>query len=268
MNMSDSVESASQENQWRSVANAGQFLSQAVDLVWPPVCAFCKHGLNVGDGLTERVRLCAACCEAFTFDDRDACFHCGAPIGPFLDPTHKCAVCVVELFRFCQVFRIGLYDKELREACIRGKSAGSETLPVALASFLWQLEQQRMCDFAPDLVVSVPQHWRHWLTRTHHQATTIGESLASELGVPLRTDVVRKVRYTVDQSSLAGTARRTNLRNAFGVSRRGAQLVSGRRILLTDDVFTTGSTVNTITKVLLKAGAREVAVAVLAVVPP
>ena len=267
MTMSNSV--TSQQQLLRlPMKIARQFVNQTVELVWPPVCAFCLRSIASDDCSSERVRLCAACCDAFTFDQRDACFHCGAPIGPFLDPAIKCAECAVELFRFSQVFRLGLYDNELREACIRGKSPGQEALPAALASLLWQREQQRIGDFAPDIVVPVPQHWRHWFTRPHHQATTIGEAFASHLSVPFRTDVVRKVRYTVDQSSLAGTARRANLRNAFDVSPRGAEAVRGRRVLLSDDVFTTGSTVNAITKALLKAGAKQVAVAVLAVVPP
>ena len=240
--------------------------SSLVDFMLPPACAFCTRDLqNDFEATVDGINLCGKCRKNFTSDTRFACVKCGSPVGPYVDTTHGCPECSRRKFRFDQVVRLGIYEDSLRTACIRGKSRGAEALAAALASFLHKKHQAQFAEFAPDVIVPVPQFWLHWFTRPHHQALTMAEVLAEHLGIPCDDRVIRKPRRTVDQSSLPRSKRLTNLKQAYAVRRD--HTLSGKRVLIVDDILTTGTTSNEVAKVLRKAGASSVAVAVIAVVP-
>lgn len=187
------------------------------------------------------------------------------PAGPYVDTSDGCTECRKRHFRFDRVIRLGVYEDSLRAACIRGKSSGGTALAAALAALLWNKQLAQFVEFKPDVIVAVPQFWLQWLTRPHHQAVTIAEVLAERLQTPFCNRLVRKVRNTVDQSSLPESERLRNLTDAFQ-TRRNTQL-KDRRVLLVDDILTTGTTANEIARVIRKAEASKVAVAVIAVVP-
>jgi ComF family protein len=239
--------------------------SSLVDFVLPPACAFCTRDLQNDDESVDEIHLCGRCRKNLTSDLRAACFKCGMPVGPYVDTQQGCPECSRRGFRFDRVIRLGVYEDSLRTACIRGKSPGAEALAAALASLLWKKQAGELNDFAPDVVVSVPQFWLHWFTRPHHQASTMAEVLAERLGIPCNERAVRKVRRTVDQSSLLKSKRLKNLDHAFR-ARRGAAL-KNKRVLIVDDILTTGTTCNEVARVVRKAGAKAAAVAVIAVVP-
>lgn len=240
--------------------------SSVVDFMLPPACAFCTRDLqNDFEATVDGINLCGKCRKNFTSDTRSACVKCGSPVGPYVDTTHGCPECSHRNFRFDQVIRLGIYEDSLRTACIRGKSRGAEALAAALASFLHRKHQIQFAEFAPEVIVPVPQFWLHWFTKPHHQALTMAEVLAEHLGIPCDDRVIRKPRRTVDQSSLPRSKRLTNLKNAYAVRRN--HKLSGKRVLIVDDILTTGTTSNEVTKVLRKAGASNVAVTVIAVVP-
>ncbi|MCG8586496.1 MAG: hypothetical protein MI757_17440 [Pirellulales bacterium] len=113
---------------------------------------------------------------------------------------------------------------------------------------------------AMDLVAPVPMHWTRRMWRGANSADTLARCIARKLGVLVCCDLVRRTRLTHIQADLQPAQRRTNVRNAFAMS-RGSE-VRGARVLLVDDVLTTGATCHEVSKTLKNAGAREVAVAV------
>lgn len=236
-----------------------------VDFVLPPACSFCKADLERNEGTTDGITLCSRCRVNFTNNQQPACLKCGMPVGPYVDTSNGCPECSRRGFRFEEVIRLGVYQDSLRTACIRGKSPGTEALATAMVSLLWHEQRERLTEFSPDVVVPVPQFWLHWFTRPHHQALTMAEALAERLSIPCLDRAVRKTRRTVDQSSLPKAKRLKNLEKAFQM-RRGVNL-KGQRVLIVDDILTTGTTSNELARVLRKAGASSVAVAVIAVVP-
>ena len=239
--------------------------SAFMDFVLPPACTFCTADLLHNSGTPDGIALCDHCRASFTDDNRPACIRCGMPVGPYVDTTSGCPNCVRRKFRFDEVIRLGTYEDSLRTACIRGKSRGAEALAAALANLLWSEQRERLVNFSPDVIVPVPQFWLHWFTRPHHQALTMAESLAQQMKVPYLERAVRKTRRTIDQSSLPRSKRLTNLERAFQV-RHGTSL-NNKRVLIVDDILTTGTTSHEIAKVIRKAGATSVAIAVIAVVP-
>ena len=108
----------------------------------------------------------------------------------------------------------------------------------------------------------MPHHWTARLATAHDPASEVCEALARGLDLPAAPRAVRKLRRTAKQAGLSPSARRANLRDAFAVRRPDA--VRGKRVLLCDDVLTTGATARRVTAALRAAGAAEVFVAVLA----
>jgi ComF family protein len=240
--------------------------SLLVDFVLPPACTFCTRDLQHDfEATVDRISLCGKCRRKFTSDERSACLKCGMPVGPYVDTSQGCPECSRRHFRFDQVIRLGVYDDALRTACIRGKSRGAEALAASLALMLLKERRSLFAEFAPDIIVPIPQHWLHWFTRPHHQALTMAEVLAEDLEVPCDNRIVRKSRLTVDQSNLPRSKRLTNLHQAYRIRRH--HNLAGKRVLIVDDILTTGTTSNEVAKVLRKAGVTSVAVAVIAVVP-
>ena len=237
-------------------------IGSVTDVVYPAVCAFCSSELD-GAFESDAVRLCSACRSCFE-SEHEACFRCGMPVGPHVNPTDGCFRCSSRDFRFKRVFRIGIYQDEMRRACIRAKSPGAEPLASALGGLLHQTHQDAISEFSLDSVVVVPQHWVHRVTRPHHSAETIAEVMAERIGIPFSRNLLRKSKRTPDQSVLPRAQRLKNLHKVFTVP-RGVDL-KRQSILLVDDILTTGTTANECSRTLRAAGAESVFVAVLAVV--
>lgn len=237
-----------------------------VDFVLPPACAFCTRDLqNDFEATVDEINLCGKCRKNLTNDNRSACLKCGMPVGPYVNTSDGCTECSRRNFEFESVIRLGVYEDSLRTACICGKSRGAEALAAALASLLLKKQAEQLSQFSPEIVVPVPQYWLHRFTRPHHQALTIAEVLADQLGISCDERAVRKNRRTVDQSSLPRSKRLTNLKKALTARAEGT--FKNRRVLIVDDILTTGTTSNEVAKALRKAGASTIAVAVIAVVP-
>lgn len=231
------------------------FLRAGIDFVYPPHCVFCQQPIAAE-------LLCEACRAELWPEERPSCLRCGAPAGPYLDTADGCVHCRQDRFAFDTVLRLGVYEGALRTACLKAKQPGAEPLVAALGGLWWEFQHERLVRERLDLVVSVPPHWwRQWSSR-QYAATTLGRWLARRLHRPHAASLVRKIRRTPPQHHLSLTARRLNLRGAFRVA-RGTRL-TGARVLLVDDILTTGTTAHEVSRVLRKAGASRIVVAVLA----
>ena len=237
-------------------------LALAAELVYPEACVICQDDLTTD--CRDGIWLCGVCRSKLSIDNGDVCLRCGASVGPYIETSQGCLKCRRRNFRFKQVVRLGLYQGELRLQVIAGKGNGARLLSLTLADCLWSCQQARFAEMKAEVVVAVPTFWMKRAYAPHHQAETLAERLAERLQLPLARGVLSKVRYTVDQSSLPRELRTTNLSKAFRVTRPGK--VRGKIVLLADDVLTTGTTASECAKALKQAGAREVIVAVLAVV--
>jgi predicted amidophosphoribosyltransferase len=217
-------------------------LAAAIAVVAPSRCAGCRRELPIR-GLSELLpRLCTGCRDAAIGPASDRCRRCAAPVGPFLDTRQGCFLCRRDRFHFESVIRLGVYENELRVMCLAAKRRGGEELAAALAETLWTEEGLTLLSAQPDLIVPVPHHWRESLLSAPKVPETLASVLSSRLRVRWSTSILAKVRRTSKQSGLPSGRRRVNLRKAFRVPPRFAAHVAGRRILLVDDVLTTGAT--------------------------
>jgi predicted amidophosphoribosyltransferase len=228
------------------------------DLFYPPACASCRRGLPA----SFASRLCEDCRQLLVPVVAHRCQRCSAPVGPHLDTTSGCIHCAGERWKFDRVFSLGPYADALRDACLRMKRAGTEPLAAALGEELAGQWREALIGAKYELIVPVPHHWRQRVWRTQLVPVTLGRTLSQATGVPMSLHLVRKAKFTKQQSTLTVTERRANLRDAFravpGVRRTIA------RVLIVDDVLTTGTTSDRVARVLRELGASAIDVAVVA----
>ena len=232
----------------------------ALDLCLPPACPLCGADGVPGPGrLTPRCR----CAAAFAPATAGWCGACGASLGPYIPDAVDCAHCRREkAFPFGGCVSLGQHEGELRAAVLAAKGPHGRPAARALGEALLDARGNVMRGWGVDLVAPVPHHWRDALARPFLPPGELAAALAAGLGVPHRPRLLRKVIRTARQASLTPTDRRGNLTGSFTVRSPGA--VPGRRVLLCDDVLTTGTTARRATAALRSAGADAVFVAVFA----
>jgi ComF family protein len=232
-----------------------------VDFLFPQECPLCfEHSGEAGriDGT-----LCKGCRERLIPRPLALCLACGAPLGPYQRPMSQCAHCYRDRFAFSRVWSLGKFDGELRQAIHKAKSRHGQFVTAALAQVVCELFRDELMNEAPDIVIGVPHHWSERLANTHHASEAAAIKIAECLGCRFAGDAIIKVKRTRKQATLVPTDRRKNLADAFRL-RRG-HCLKGQRILLVDDVLTTGTTAHRIASMLLRqAGAKDVRICVLA----
>jgi len=242
----------------------------AFRFVFPPSCPRCRREVEFeerdGRGRLIAPVLCHQCAADLLPPPSRRCVRCGLQVGSHA-PTDGCSHCRSSKFRFRSVIRCGLYDDAMRSACIRAKSSTESPLAAALVNLLWLHARHELDSEQIDVVVAVPRHWTKRLLHRHHAAETLARVLARRLNKPHGRGLLRKIKWTLDQSDLTAAERKLNLKDAFAVWSRPRSL-AGKTVLLVDDILTTGTTANECTRALLHAGATQVIVAVIAVVPP
>jgi ComF family protein len=175
-----------------------------------------------------------------------------------LDEHDLCTICRESLANFDTAYSFGSYEGPLRKLIHLFKYAKVETLAPPLSQLLLQalpLEERF------DLVIAMPMHWRKQWERGFNQAELLAKPVAKRYGLKLSSTLRRK-RYTKAQAGLTEAQRRENLKDSFLL--RNAQQLAGTRILLIDDVFTTGATLRSAAATLKKAGATRVTALTLA----
>jgi ComF family protein len=173
-----------------------------------------------------------------------------------------CPACRKERFAFEKVVRLGsFHDGIWKEVIHRLKHFTGDGLAEAVGDLWASHSELRLRELGAQLVIPVPLHWRRRLRRGYNQSEPLAYSLALKLRLPCRPRLLQRIRATPDQKGQSAADRRANVKGAFQ-ARPHAALV-GKKVLLVDDVMTTGSTANEAARALRQAGAAPVIVAVL-----
>ena len=233
-----------------------QVRAGAGSLLLPPACAMCGESRDD----ESAVSLCEPCHEVLSVG-YSAC-PCCASRDPLLADDGRCGACRDRRFRFRWAAALGTYDGRLREAVLRTKKPTEHCLTNTLAELLWQRCGERLRAFRPDAVVAVPMHWWHRLRRGGNGPDIVCEVLAKRLDVMSAPNLLARRRNTLPQSNLAHGRRKLNVRRAFRV--RSSYVLEGARLILVDDILTSGATAHEAAGTLREAGAAEVAIAVIA----
>ena len=229
-----------------------------LSLLFPPWCCFCDSL-----GADPVTALCGACQEALKPLPSLVCDQCGLPFaGLSANHAGTCGRCLTNP-QPCSRARYGfLYAGSLREGIVRFKYGRKLYLSTPLGHLLADAFTHYLSPHDYDLIVPVPIHRKRLLARGFNQVILMAEFLSQCTGIPLDRSCFVKIRDTPPQVGLPRAERLKNLRGCFGVTHRPAIL--GRRVLVIDDVATTGSTITEATKTLLAAGAAQADALVLA----
>lgn len=240
----------------KAAPSRGPWWRACLDLLFPPTCLGCGKGLP-----SSRPPLfCPVCQGQITLITPPLCTCCGRPLPDAAGGGHTCGRCLAKPPAFRRARALLLYDGPLAEAIHRFKYQGETA---GLASFAHFAQTAALPDLSlPDLILPVPLHPKRLRRRGFNQAQWLAQAFFPEQRGQLRPDLLLRLRHTAPQTGMSGKERRRNLKNGFGVTR--AELIRGKSILLVDDVYTTGSTVNECARVLLRAGAATVEVLTLA----
>jgi predicted amidophosphoribosyltransferase len=234
-----------------------------LDFVLPTDCFCCERRL----GPVQRLGACPSCWSALRPHPGPCCPSCGLSVAAGTDLTGpaggRCAACVLHPFELDGLCSAVAYDEPARRFLLRAKLGGRPELLVPLGEQLARTIERSGLARGCSSVVTVPSHPWSRLRRGFDPAIELGRVVARRLGLPLaRRQLGRRV-LGAPAKSLRGRDRRVRLAGAFR-SRRGNP---GRRVLLVDDVLTTGATAHACAAALRRSGAREVAVAVWARTP-
>ena len=156
---------------------------------------------------------------------------------------------------YCQGKAVFVYQGNIRQSMYRFKYANRREYAAYYAREAAALYQDWVFKNQIEVIVPVPMYRWKKRRRGYNQAETFARALGRELGLPVDAGLVRRVRNTVPQKELNGGQRAANLKNAFQLA---ADIVKYKKILLVDDIYTTGTTIDTVSEVLLKGGAERI----------
>ena len=241
---------------WRALRE--RVVDPLADLVFPRTCLVCSAGF---DPLRDPHSICPACRKEILDDPFEACPRCAGSIGLYTATEEGCPRCRDDRFSFDRAFRLGPYAGELRDVVLRMKDGSGEALAETVGHLWAAARAEQFRATGCTVVVPVPLHWRKRFVRGYNPAAALARSIAAELGLGYR-NLLRRTRNTPRQTDQTPEHRRTNVKGAFAVA--PGQKAQDVRVLLVDDVLTSGSTCSAAAEVMRAAGAAQVTAAVLA----
>jgi ComF family protein len=235
-----------------------EILTGIADVIFPPRCTTC------GVVLEEHGHLpfCPPCAAGIGFIRPPLCLRCGIPFPAAEGEDRLCGECLVARRPYAFARAVGRYEKTLLTAIhlfkYQGKTGIGDVLGKMMADFAGA--QWDMKVFS--VIIPVPLHRRRLRERGFNQAVILAREISKRFALPLDFMTLRREVFTAPQVGLGREDRSDNVRGAFAV--RKPERISGQRILLVDDVFTTGSTLAECASVLMRAEAETVDVLTLA----
>lgn len=231
----------------------------ALDLLLPPHCAACDERVATAG------QLCAACFTATSFIGEPCCQRCGvafevAELGPI------CQACEANPPLYRQARGALAYDKQGRRLILPFKHADRPELARVLAPHMARAGADLLR--RADVLVPVPLHRRRLFQRRYNQAVLLAAELSRLSGVPVVRDALLRTKATASLGDRSAAEREQEVADAFAVRHGRQECMTGRNILLIDDVMTSGATANACTALLLRSSAKAVDVLVAARVPP
>lgn len=226
------------------------------DFALPPLCPSC-HGL-LGDGMG----LCAECWSKLSFIEPPFCARLGIPFAYDPGPGLLSMEAIAAPPAYDRARAAVRYD-DIARVLVHAFKYG-DRLDLAPVMGRWMARAGRELIVGADALVPVPLHWRRLWARRFNQSAALAMEISRLTGIGVLHSGLKRVRATAQQVGLSKPERAENVQGAFGVSADGKADIAGRRLLLIDDVLTSGATVDTCARALLRAGAAHVDVLVFA----
>jgi ComF family protein len=230
-------------------------LRSALDLALPQLCPACRETVE-GRGL------CASCWSKLSFITRPYCERLGIPFVYDPGPGILSMEAIADPPSYNRARAAVRFD-EISRALVHALKYG-DRLDLAPMMGRWIAQAGRELLADADALVPVPLHWRRQWARRFNQSAMAAATISAASGVPIAAGALKRVKATVQQVGLSPAERGDNIQGAFRVPETGKAAVAGRRLVLIDDVLTSGATVEGCARALLRAGAANVDVLIFA----
>ena len=227
-------------------------------LIFPPKCIFCDKIVE-----NDRFAVCENCLPNIAYNRGNRCKVCGMPLDVVYGDM-LCANCRRMRHSFQKAYIPLVYKDKVRESILGFKFRGRRARAVTLAAFMLMAIREAAAPW-PDCITYVPLHPFRLGTRGYNQSQLLAEALGGMMHVPV-ISALRKTKHTKPLSKQKRIDRKKAVKDVFAL-RKNAD-IQGKRVLLVDDIFTTGSTIETCSRLIKKGGAREIYVTTAAVTPP
>ncbi|HAK61027.1 MAG TPA: ComF family protein [Nitrospiraceae bacterium] len=228
-------------------------LNGILSFILPTSCCHCNS--PVGDSFIPF--FCSSCWDDFPLLDGPTCPRCGrlfeSPEALAHSPSHLCGTCRQRLPHYDQALSVGYFEGPLRDAIHQFKYRPCRTLAGPLSD--WMLRDLRLTP-GIDFIMPVPLHRARLRKRGFNQSLLLAHAVSEFSGIPLSYDNLLRIRPTRPQIELTEEERIQNVAGAFSLTMPEA--VKGKTLLLVDDVFTTGATMNACAAVLKESGAERI----------
>ena len=239
-----------------------------LDILFPRKCHCCI------DVILSNQEICDICCNEIKYvAEWSYCRRCGVPFGFFSNETDQyskseiqredalCGKCIKDIYSFDKARSIAIYEGNIRDLVISFKYEGKLNRGYSLLDIIISNFPEDLDEF--DCIVPVPLHIAKLRSREYNQSVILAQGIAKHMGVQCNLFDLKRIRDTRPQIEITNeTERVRNVKGAFSVTKENR--FKGKSVLLVDDVFTTGSTSDECSKMLLKSGAYKVQVLTLA----
>ncbi|MDD7218770.1 MAG: ComF family protein [Clostridia bacterium] len=222
-----------------------RILNNVLNILYPRCCPICHRILK-----DQNRMICPECEKRIHPVGQPRCYKCGKPV----QKGEYCPDCQHHPHLFEQGRGIFVYNDLMRRSLIRYKYYGCREYGDFYARSMYIFAKKEIEIWKPDLIVPVPLHRSKLRMRGFNQAADLAVKLSQYTGIPADTSLVEKIRKTKSQKKLSAYERRKNLEEAFRVKRS----LPGFTILVIDDVYTTGSTIDAMAACLRKKGADKI----------
>ena len=216
-------------------------------LLWPEICPFC--------GKVYRKGICPACktkLEKLSIS-QPCCMKCGKPIER--QEQEYCHDCENTKHYFDRGKALWIHKPPVSHSIYQFKYHNQRAFGKYYADELSKRFETVICEWNPDLIIPIPLHFQRKIKRGYNQSFIIAKELGKIIHIPVNEKILKRIRYTNPQKKLDHSRRRRNLYNAFAV----ADIPVGiKKVLLIDDIYTTGNTINESARKLKEAGVEKV----------
>ncbi|MGZ9103973.1 MAG: double zinc ribbon domain-containing protein, partial [Rhodoplanes sp.] len=233
-----------------------RLLSSGLDVLMPPQCLCCGR-------IVEKAQtLCPACWPRLHFIDGPRCAVCGVPFEVDLGEGAICGECARSRPPYGRARAVLVYDDGSKPLILKFKQGDRGEAAVAYGHWMARAGAEILAD--ADLLVPVPLHWTRLFARRYNQAALLAYAVGRLSGVSVAPDLLVRRKRTPKLGTLGPSARRRAVQSAIAIHPRQRHRLRGRRVVVIDDVHTTGATLAACVRVLLAAGAGNVDVLTLA----
>lgn len=228
--------------------------NRLMEIIFPPRCVICETILPSGEAV------CESCRKKLPFIGAQYCMKCGKPID--CETKEYCEDCSRKKHYFTRGVALWTYSLSLKKSLYRFKYDNKRYYASYYADEAVKRYRSLLMSWGVDVIVPVPLHASKLRSRGYNQAEVFAKELGARLGIQVLSSLIVRVRKTTPQKQLNDKERIKNVKNAFKIVRNSVKL---NKALLVDDIYTTGSTVDEISRILLQAGAKEIYVMTLCI---